>query len=266
MIKKYFIPETIEEAISLKNEYKENGKYLAGGTILNMRFNKKKYEAYEAYIDIRNLKLDEIKSNEKGNLEIGACVTFQKLISNEHVPEQLKKAAMLMENRNIRNVATIGGNIVGGKTIGDLIPTLVVLGAMVKVYGEEKLILVENYILSKDESFIEKIIIEEKNIKKYFGVRAHSRTSDDLSLIGAAVTYSKEKEKVKDIKIAVGGVASTVIRLKEIEEKLEGTILEKQLLTHLIMNYVEPLTDFRGSKEFKAYLAGELVAECFEIA
>ncbi|MHA5067968.1 FAD binding domain-containing protein [Cetobacterium somerae] len=263
MIKKYFIPETIEEAISLKNQHKETGKYLAGGTILNLSFNKKKYEVY---IDLRKLSLDEIKKNEKGNLEIGACVTFQKLISSEIIPEQLKKAAMLMENRNIRNMATIGGNIVGGKTVGDLIPTLIVLEAMVKVYGEEKLVLVEEYILRKDERFIEKIIIEEKKLEKLYGVRVHSRTSDDLSLIGAAVTYNKDQEKIKDIRIAVGGVASTVIRLKDIEKELEGTILEKQLLIHLIRNYVEPLTDFRGSKEFKAYLAGELVAECFEIA
>lgn len=262
MIKNYFIPNTIEEALSTKERYGEKGKFIAGGTELNLTFNKKKYDAY---IDIRNLNFNKIEKKANGDIEIGATITFQELLVNEYIPQQLKKAASFMESRNIRNIATIGGNIGGGKSVADLIPTLLVLDAQLKIAGKNTYVPIEEYIADSNRELIETIIIKSTDMDKIHNARIHSRTSNDLSLIGVAISYNLDGEKVKDVKIAIGGTAPTVERLRQVEEKIEGTILNKFQLAELVRQNVSPITDIRGSKEFKTYLAVEIVAECFGI-
>lgn len=262
MIKNYLTPNTLEDAVSLKAQYGEKAKYLAGGTELNLALNKGKYETF---IDLKNLKLNSIAKDSTGNIEIGASVTFQKLIVNELVPEQLKKAAAYMESRNIRNIATIGGNIGGGKTVGDLIPTLLVLDAKLKVCGKSELVTVESYIESKSADLIEKIVIPASELTKTYMSRVYSRTSNDLSLIGVAVSYTKAGNTISNLKVAIGGTASVVKRLPKVEAGLEGTELCKSTIVKLVKENVTPVSDVRGSKEFKAHVAGELVAECFGI-
>lgn len=260
MINNYLTPNTLKEAISLKAEYGEKAKYLAGGTELNLNNGK-----YETFIDIRNLKLNSIEKNKDGNIEIGAAITFQQLIVNELVPYQLKEAASYMESRNVRNIATVGGNIGGGKTVADLIPTLLVLNAKLKIYGKTEYVSIEDYIKIKSSDLIEKILIDGKELSKKYASRVYSRTSNDLSLVGVAVSYNQSEKEVKDVKIAIGGTSSIVKRLYEVENKLEGTELYKEVLVKLVKQNITPISDVRGSKEFKAHLAGELIAECFEI-
>ena len=260
MINNYLTPNTLEEAISLKAEYGEKAKYLAGGTELNLKNGK-----YETFIDIRNLKLNSIKKNKDGSIEIGAAITFQQLIVNELVPDQLKKAASYMESRNVRNIATIGGNIGGGKTVADLIPTLLVLDAKLKIYGRTEYVSLEDYIETKSSDLIEKILINAKELSKKYASRVYSRTSNDLSLIGVAVSYDQAKAEVTDVKIAIGGTSAAVKRLPNIEVALEGTQLYKDVIVKLVKQNITPISDLRGSKEFKTHLAGELISECFEI-
>lgn len=262
MIKNYFTPNTIEEAVSLKETYGDRAKYLSGGTELNLRINKEKYETF---IDLRNVNSREIKVLESGSMEIGAGVTFQDLVSNENVPYQLKRAAQYMDSRNVRNIATIGGNIGSGRTMGDLLPTLLVLEAKVKIGESEKLITVEDYIHGRCDGLIEKIIINGSDLEKSYGSRAHMRTSNDISIIGAAVTFEERDGKLHRVKIALGGVDKKVIRLREVEGSLEGKTPTKEEIVNLIKENINPLGDVRGSKEFKTHMAAELVAESFGI-
>lgn len=262
MIKNYLVPNTSEEAIELKAQYGEKAKYLAGGTELNQKFNR---EVYETLIDLRKINSKVIAKDEKGNIEIGAGVTFQQLVSNEIVPEQLKSAVLYMESRNIRNIATVGGNIGGGKSAADLLPTLLALDAKIKLYGKSENVSVEKYISDRSNDLIEKILICSCALEKSFKSRHYSRSSNDLSIIGTAVAYNLKDGKVSDVSIAVGGASAKVRRLHEVEIALNGSELCKEKIVKLVKESVTPLSDIRGSKEFKAHLAAELVAECFGI-
>lgn len=262
MIKNYLTPNTLDEAIKLKAQYGDTARYLAGGTELNLQINKGRYETF---IDMRNLKLNAITKDSEGNLEIGSMITFQQLIVNELVPEQLKRAASFMVSRNIRNIATVGGNIGGGKTVGDLIPTLIVLDAKLKVYGKNDLISVETYVETKSKDLIEKVLVAAKALNKVSMSRVYSRTSNDLSLVGTAVSYVLDGNKISDVRIAIGGTAAIVKRLSAVEAGLEGTVVSKEVISKLVKDNITPISDIRGSKEFKAHLACELIAECFGI-
>lgn len=262
MIKNYFIPQTLEEAVSLKKTHGEGAKYLAGGTELNLRINKEKYHTF---IDLREINCDKIEKLEDGSLAIGAGVTFQTLSTDSRVPQQLKKAATYMESRNVRNMATLGGNIGSGRTMGDLLPTLMVLDARVKLVGKNTLVTVEDYIHNRQDDLIEKVVIHGKDLNRSFGSRVHMRTSNDISIVGAAATYEVVDGRVYGIKIALGGVAKKVIRLREVEKALEGQEASRDLVVTLVKSHIDPLGDVRGSKEFKSHMAAELVLESLGI-
>lgn len=262
MIKSYFVPKTIDEAVLIKKQYGAKAQYLAGGTELNLRTQKDKYDVF---IDLRDLDLNNINLKEDGTIEIGSGVTFQQLVTDERIPEQLKRAANFMENRNIRNIATIGGNIGGGKTVGDTLCTLIVLDSKLKLHGQDELVSVEEYLNSNCKELIERIIISPADLKKNFASRVYTRSSNDMSLVGAAVTYDEEDGKIKNLRIAIGGVSNRTKRLIEVEKKLEGKKLIKEDIKELVQENIAPITDIRGSKEFKKHIAGELVLECFKI-
>lgn len=257
MIKEYFLPKTLEEAFQLKSSIGDRAKYLAGGTELNLKMFK---NDYDVFIDLRMIKMNEIKI-ERDEVHIGSAVTFQDLIGNESVPDQLKKAANHMECRNIRNMATIGGNIGAGRTVGDLLPSLFILNAYLKVFGKDELISVEDYVTNSMSDLIEKIIIKNSEIEKQTNSLTFRRVSSDLSIIGVAVSYNKIGEIYSDVKLAVGGMGPKVKRFKDIEMKISGNSLNKEFVTALVKESVTPITDIKGTAEFKRYLVSEMICE-----
>lgn len=262
MGKKFFNATSFEEAIKLKTEYGDRARYLVGGTEMNVRVNK---GLYDVLIDIGNLVSHDIKWNEKETeLYIGAGATFQEIYKREDAPYQLRRAAGHMSTRNIRNMATIGGNVGTGSTVGDFIPTLMVLDAKLKVVESEELITVEEYVINKMQYLIEYIVLSKENLNKNYQSVAYRRVSSDFSIIGVAATFNKVGEVYTDIKIAVGGMGPKVKRVKDVEEQLEGKELNRNMVIDMMQEKVKSRSSIlRGSAEFREYTAAEMAAQCF---
>ena len=118
MIQEFFKPQTMTEAVALKDKYRDEAVFIAGGTDVNCTASK--YEI-EKVIGIEQLKLNSISKTAEA-LSIGAGVTIQELIDSPIIPDQLTIAAEHFVNRNIRNMATVGGNIASNHTTSNLIP------------------------------------------------------------------------------------------------------------------------------------------------
>src|SRR5210317_174257 len=121
MIQEFFKPQTIVEAVELKEKLQNEAVFMAGGTDVNCTDSN--YEI-ETVIGIEQLKLDAI-SKTPSELSIGAGVTIQELIDSPKMPDQLTIAAGHFVNRNIRNIATIGGSIASNNSTSNLIPILI---------------------------------------------------------------------------------------------------------------------------------------------
>jgi putative selenate reductase FAD-binding subunit len=215
MIQEFFKPQTMAEAVELKEKLKDGAVFMAGGTDVNCTASK--YEI-EKVIGIEQLKLNRISKTDEA-LSIGAGVTIQELIDSPKIPDQLTIAAGHFVNRNIRNIATVGGNIA--------------------------------------------ITISSKNLAKKYGIRKFSRTANDISIITAAATFSIQHEKLSNVRVAVGGVSRHVVRLTELESKLDGNKLPARTeIEDTVKKTVSPLKDIRGGVQFKKYLAGVLISDC----
>ncbi len=110
---------------------------------------------------------------------------------------------------------------------------------------------------------IESITISSDNLKKPYGLRKFSHTANDISIITTAVSFNIQQDKLSNVIIAVGGVSKHVVRLTELEKKLEGNQLPaRRKIEDSVKETVSPLKDIRGGIQFKKYLAGVLVSDC----
>ena len=263
MIQQFFKPQTMVEAVELKDKYRDEAVFMAGGTDVNCAHSK--YEI-EKVIGIEQLKLNRISKTDEA-LSIYAGVTIHELIDSPQVPDQLTIAAEHFVNRNIRNMATIGGSIASNNSISNLIPILVALDAELRLAGSEPSVSVFDYITQEMSRLIESIRISSENLTKKYGLRKFSRTANDISIITAAVTFNIQHEKLSNVIIAVGGVSRHVVRLTELESKLEGNELPARTeIENTVKKTVSPLKDIRGGVQFKKYLAGVLVSDCIHNA
>ncbi len=221
MIQEFFKPQTIAEAVELKEKLKDEAVFMAGDTDVNCLDSKYKIEKV---IGIEQLKLNEI-SKTHSELSIGAGVTIQQLIDSPKIPDQLTTAARHFVNRNIRNIATIGGNIASNNSSSNLIPILVALDAKLKIGDSATPVPVYEYVTQEMTRLIEGVMISSENLAKKYGVRKFSRAANDISIITAAVTFNIQNEKLSNVRVAVGGVGKHVVRLTELENKLEGNKL-----------------------------------------
>ncbi len=105
MITAYHRPQTLEEALMLLNRSAPRTLPLGGGTLLSHG----QTDPVEV-VDLQALGLDQIMEQGK-NLEIGATVTLQKLLEDDHCPAALKSGLKLEAPLNIRNAATVAGSI-----------------------------------------------------------------------------------------------------------------------------------------------------------
>jgi len=263
MIKEFFKPQTIAEAVELKEQFKDEAVFIAGGTGVNCLDSK--YEI-EKVIGIEQLELSEI-SKTHSELSIGAGVTIQELINSPKIPDQLTTAARHFINRNIRNIATIGGNIAANKSTSNLIPILVALDAELKIGGSATPVPVYKYVTQEMTLLIEDVIIPSGNLAKKYGLQKFSRSANDISIITAAITFNIQYKKLSNVRVAVGGVGKHVVRLTELENKLKGNkLLAPTEIEDTVKNIVAPVKDIRGGVQFKKYMAGVLISDCIHNA
>jgi putative selenate reductase FAD-binding subunit len=259
MIQEFFKPQTVAEAVKLKDKFKDSTVFMAGGTDVNCRDSK--YEIEKA-IGIEQLNLNTI-SKTQSELSIDAGVTIQELIDSPKIPDQLTIAAGHFVNRNIRNIATIGGSIASNNSTSNLIPILIALDAELKIGGSATPVSVHEYVTREMTRLIEGILISPEHLTKKYGIRKFSRTANDISIVTAAVTFNIQHEKLSDVRVVVGGMGKHVVRLTKLESKLAGNRLPAPTeIEDTVKNTVSPLKDIRGGVQYKKYLAGVLVSDC----
>lgn len=168
-------PKTLEKALELLSEH-DNLTVIAGGTDVLVKLHEERFNSLNL-ISIRNIEgLNEIKVIENGSIEIGAMATFSEIfrddIVNKNIPI-LAEASVSMGGPQIRNMATIGGNICNGAVSGDSAPSLFALNSKLRLKSknDERIVKIKDFYIGpgqvgirKDEILIS-IIIEKKIIK-----------------------------------------------------------------------------------------------------
>jgi carbon-monoxide dehydrogenase medium subunit len=136
----YLAPRTLSEACSLLAEHGRKAAVLAGGTDLLLRM-KRREKTPRYLVSLKNVTgLDKIKSDGRTRLRIGARVTIRDIQRSPVIKNDfpaLATAADALASPQIRNLATLGGNICHAAPCADMFPPLIALGAKIKLVGPE---------------------------------------------------------------------------------------------------------------------------------
>lgn len=245
----YHRPTSIEEAVRLKAELGPGALFLAGGTEVNNRLANQP----AALIDLANLGLDSLEFSARG-VRVGAGVTFQRMVDHPDMPWYLKAAARQMVNRNIRNRATVGGQLGLNRSCADLIPALLAGRAEVMLVDRE---LPLGEFLAGAPELVLSVFVPAGD--RSWGLANMTRTAADISLVAVAASLSMAEGCVQEPILAVGGVARHVVRLFDVERQLDGQPLPatRQVET-IIAQAVNPIDDLRGSATYKRHIAAVL--------
>lgn len=246
----------------------------AGGTDLMIR--KRQWQGAERKFDkdiafIAHLdELSGIEETEDSYI-IKTLVTQAEMAKSDILPEYLQTPFSQMANIAIRNIATVGGNIVNAATVGDSIPVLMALDAelvLKNIYGERTLG-IDEFIqgkyktVKKDNEILERIIIPKTEFDGYHYKKLGQRKAGILSKLSIFIVYKKDNDSLTDIRIAIGAVNEMPIRLKEEEKKLIET---KDIDGYLdkLSSVINSKDDNRSTKSYREQISKRLVRKYLE--
>ena len=269
LIQEYLRPDTIEEAIQLKKKYKDCACYYAGGTQVNSERN----DTIEVLISLENLALNQIEEKED-SIYIGA-MTIVDTIATSNLLQKANLTALIQVAKNlgtpqIRNLATIGGNIAIHKSSADFVPCLLAYNAQLLIIKEDttkNIISVEEYITNNCQDLILSIIIPKISPNFHIAIEKHTRTSIDLATVNIAVSFNIEEKIIRNLIIAVGSVSAYPKRLYNVENAFNNTSIENYTIEQcetIVAQNIEPISDVRGSAEFKKYLCKVYIADAIK--
>ena len=238
-VEQFFNAKSIEEVVNLLDQYKDDAKIIAGGTDLVIALNNKKISP-KVLIDIS--KLEELRKIEEidGNIVIGAAVSFTHLmeyIKGDNNLKGLYDAARSVGSPQIRNKATLGGNIGHSSPAADSTPPLIALGAKIKLMSKNgtRIVLLEDYSAKKNDSGlrVDELIhsIEFPKLKKNefltftkLGLRKALAIS---RITTSAVIELDENKSIISCVICSGSIGRYPMREKDVEHYLIGKVLNE---------------------------------------
>lgn len=261
-------PTTIKEAAILMQ--KKDSFALAGGTDFIVKFQNRMLGNVKQIVDLNLLNLTNIVQGDN-EIIIEACCTMEQISSNALIKESfptLAYAAASVGALQIRNMATIGGNIANASPAGDSIPALYSLNAQLSIYSEEKSyrIPIENFFAGpgktvlKPGELIESIIIPRRKTAGCF-LKLGERKAHAISKINLALSTWQQDGKNK-YSVALGSVAPTVIKCPEVEKLLsENSINENIILkaAQMASEAASPISDVRSSSAYRKQMAKVLM-------
>jgi xanthine dehydrogenase small subunit len=268
---KYFCPLSVNEALQLKMKY-PNSLVLSGATDIALRVTKN-HEKLPEIIDLSSISSLKGISRKKSNTEIlsGTSLSELKHFTKNRFPA-LYKMLTVFGSDQIRNVATIGGNLATASPIGDLAPILIAYNAKVVLVSKEKKrkLDIEEFITgyrktaARKNELISAVTIphppKDTNIEFY---KFSKRKDLDISTVSGGFYLELSKEnKVKSLKLTFGGMALKSKRARKTENYLSGrywNLKRVEKASKLLEKDFTPISDARASAEGRMVAAKNLL-------
>jgi xanthine dehydrogenase FAD-binding subunit len=262
-------PETVEAAVEML-QANAGLRVIAGGTDVLIRI-QHGGDGWSQLLSLRNIKaLETISLREDGTIVIGATAPFAKIfldpIIRKHLPS-LAEAAVSMGGPQIRNVATIGGNICNGAVSGDSASTLFALDALLKLESRdsERIIPIHEFYAGPGKVHLQPgelltaILIPRDSYQGTGGhyIKFAMRKAMDIATLGVSVVCRVRDGAFQDLRIGLGVAAPVPIRCAEAEAYARGRQVTEACckeIGRLAVNASKARTSWRASKDYREHL------------
>ena len=266
---KFFIHKNLE---TFKKDFikSNNPSLLVGGTDLSLEITKKRKNLEEIFYLGQNKDLNFVRVKQN-NLHIGAATPINDILESlkKYYPEFYEMFERY-GSEQIRNVASLGGNIGSASPIGDSLPVLISLDTKLVLDGNKsRKIPMSDYFVGyrqtklRKKEFIKEIIIplksKDNTLKCY---KISKRIDDDISSVFMAINTEIKNNKFKTIKIVCGGMAAFPKIAKKTETYLKNKKINFDNISKakkIISKEFSPISDVRSSKNYRTKIVSNLL-------
>lgn len=262
----FYSPASLEEAIALLSEHKENARVIAGGTDIVLELNSRKLDT-GCMIDISGIKELHYCKVIDGVVRIGAASTFTELENNPYIQNNVKslyQACYTIGSPQIRNLGTVGGNLVNASVAGDTLSVFISLDATVvlrSAFGKREMKLTEFYAgpnkhnLEKDELLTEIYFNAPNDHTATAYTKLGKRKALVIVVLGLAVLLERDDQNIcTKAQVVIGAVARYPSRLPSVEEYLIGKPISWETFSpcaDMLSDIVQQMIPTRASVGYK---------------
>lgn len=270
----YFAPETIDDAIALMADLGEDARFLAGGQSLVPMLNFR-VAAPSALIDLNGIAgLGEIRTDEAGNLVLGAMVRTRQLETDPVIGAAnplLQSAATNIAHVQIRNRGTIGGSLSHADPAAELPGIALVCSAAIKLRGPsgERTVAADAFFdgvfstAAGDDEIVTEIVFPAWPENRRWAFQEISRRDGDFAMVGVAGWFDLDADgHISDTRLAAIGAGDTPLRLQSAEEALVGKRPEDKSFADAAeagMADLQPGSDIHATAEYRREVGGVLI-------
>ncbi|HBV88609.1 MAG TPA: hypothetical protein DEF42_18665 [Desulfosporosinus sp.] len=274
-------PETPAQALEILSLQE---KYLpvAGGTNVLVDLRKGKITPI-GFVDLSRFEAWKTIQLKGQVLEIGSLVTHSQLEAHPLIKTYcpaLSMGASAVGSPQIRNRGTLGGNLQSASPAADCAPPLLAHDAFLTLLSaadssgtlKERQVDLTDFFLGvgktdlRPNELIQKVSININPKRKSIFLKSGLRKALAISLVNLAVSIELDENTAECLKarVAFGSIAPTPVRIRKVEEFLEGRMLDERVIeeaSNIVQNEIAPISDLRASEEYRRYLAQVLLQE-----
>lgn len=268
----FFSPTSVSEAIALKRDNPQAA-WIAGGTDLGVELSRGRAVA-PAFVALdRIAELDFIDLGEDA-VRLGAGTALTRIERElQGVFPSLDEMLHWFAARQVRNRATLGGNLGSASPIGDLLPVLLALEATVHCIGPsgEREVPIDAFFLDyrktarAPDELIAAVTIPRRARRKDAAYKVAKRQTDDISIVAAVFALERDAQRrVVKARMAYGGVAAVPVRAVAVEQFLVGKLLDEPTVAEAVQQLRDaftPLSDHRADAGYRRAVCGNLFAK-----
>jgi carbon-monoxide dehydrogenase medium subunit len=278
----YEAPQTLEDALKLLTWHNGKARPLAGGTDLIDQMRVGRFRP-EVVVDVKKIAELNVLEAGDGGLRVGAAVPCYRIY--EHPVVQRDYAALadschIIGGIQIQSRASVGGNLCNSGPAADSTPAMIALGGVCVIAGGNgrREVPVERFCTGPGTNVLER---GELLVEIRFPPRpAHSgshyrrlipRNEMDIAVVGvgASVALDESGQRFASARIGLGAVAPTPLLVQDTNDILAGQPVNDQSILRAAaaaQAIVSPITDMRGTKEYRIHVTGVLVQRVLQAA
>jgi CO/xanthine dehydrogenase FAD-binding subunit len=277
----YQAPKSIGDAINILKKTDIRSKVMAGGTDLIIQTKSQTADPVRV-VDLKHIDGMMGYTLDEGGLSLGpamSCAAFTEIDEIKTVFPGLVESAYLIGSTQVQGRASVGGNLCNASPAADTIPALFVNGAQCVIEGEagERTVAVEDFVtgVAKNCMAVDEILKRITIPLPAAGtsdayLRFIPRTEMDIAVAGAGVSVTLDSSGIcTAARVAIGAVAVTALLVPEAAAALVGTSLDDKALAAAAAAAsaaAKPITDRRGTIEYRTHVVGVLVKRAAKIA